>query len=178
LPARARGAKIGVDGREEVPMRILVAYDGYERSRFALEEAARIALQEGGGGPGAAAPGEVIVLSVVPPPSVNPSPGGVSSMPPHAVDDVATGHRFLRGLGVESEMVVAHGDPADEILKAAAERDCDLIVVGTRGLGPIGRLLLGSVSRRVSERASCPVVIASEGRVERLAPRARAPSSP
>ena len=49
----------------------------------------------------------------------------------------------------------------DEALLAACERHAPaLLVVGSRGLGAFGRLLLGSTSRRVAASAPCPVVVA------------------
>lgn len=151
-------------------MRILVAYDGFEQSRPALEEAVRIALTVSPGIEGVRAPTEVIVLSVVPPPEQMPNPGGVAGMRPHAVDDVAEAHRFLKERGIESEMKITHGKPADEILREATERKCDRIVMGTRGLGKMGRLLQGSVSTKVTKNAPCTVVIATAGKMERIEP--------
>ncbi|HVM24090.1 MAG TPA: universal stress protein [Candidatus Limnocylindrales bacterium] len=60
---------------------------------------------------------------------------------------------------------VAHlraGDPAHEILAVAEERGADLIVTGTRGLGGIDRLLLGSVARNVLTHARCSVLVMRE----------------
>lgn len=51
------------------------------------------------------------------------------------------------------------GAPAEEIVAAAASVDADLIVLGARGLGTMGRLLLGSVSEKVLRDARCPVLI-------------------
>jgi nucleotide-binding universal stress UspA family protein len=50
------------------------------------------------------------------------------------------------------------GDPADAILNAAKKEKADMIVLGTRGLGEIKGLFLGSVSHKVSAHASCPVL--------------------
>jgi nucleotide-binding universal stress UspA family protein len=50
------------------------------------------------------------------------------------------------------------GDPADVILNAAKKEKADLIVLGTRGLGEIKGLFLGSVSHKVSAHANCPVL--------------------
>ena len=45
---------------------------------------------------------------------------------------------------------IAHGDPANAILQAAKRQKADLVVLGTRGLGKVQGMLLGSVSRKVS----------------------------
>ena len=50
-----------------------------------------------------------------------------------------------------------NGVPAEELIKAGA--DADLLVVGSRGSGGFGRLLLGSVSSQVTHHAPCPVVV-------------------
>ena len=51
------------------------------------------------------------------------------------------------------------GNPADEILNIAQERKADIIVTGAKGLGAIGRFLLGSVSTRVVQHATCSVLV-------------------
>jgi len=58
-----------------------------------------------------------------------------------------------------SVRVVGPGEPANGILKAAEELAADLIVIGTRGLGGLGRLLIGSVSRKIVHRANIPVLV-------------------
>ena len=50
-----------------------------------------------------------------------------------------------------------NGVPAEELIKAG--EDADLLVVGSRGSGGFGRLLLGSVSSQVTHHAPCPVVV-------------------
>jgi nucleotide-binding universal stress UspA family protein len=50
------------------------------------------------------------------------------------------------------------GDPADAILKTAKKEKADLIALGTRGLGEIKGLFLGSVSHKVSAHADCAVL--------------------
>ena len=56
------------------------------------------------------------------------------------------------------------GLPAEAILQEAKKSAADLIVVGARGLGPLKRVLLGSVSESVLGHAECPLLI---GRVPR-----------
>jgi len=64
-------------------------------------------------------------------------------------------------MGVDAETEVLEGDPAGRILELARLRDVDLIVVGSRGLGPIAGALVGSVSREVVHRADRPVLVAA-----------------
>src|SRR5215212_7731965 len=53
------------------------------------------------------------------------------------------------------------GDPDDEILRYCEEHgDIGLLVMGSRGLGPIKRRLMGSVSESVVRHARCPVLVA------------------
>jgi nucleotide-binding universal stress UspA family protein len=61
------------------------------------------------------------------------------------------------------------GSPAETLERVAT--DVDLLVMGARGLGPLKRLLLGSVSERVLRHAACPVLIVhgrlpSDGRTD------------
>lgn len=51
------------------------------------------------------------------------------------------------------------GDPADTITEYAKEIDADLIIMGSRGLGLVRGVLLGSVSKYVLEHTKCPVLI-------------------
>ena len=51
------------------------------------------------------------------------------------------------------------GDPAEAILEVAESVHADLIVVGARGLGPVGRFVRGSVSTKVAHHSPCDVLI-------------------
>jgi nucleotide-binding universal stress UspA family protein len=59
---------------------------------------------------------------------------------------------------VTMECRLADGDPVAEILRAATQNNCDLIVLGTHGRTGFRRLLLGSVAEQVLRRAPCPVL--------------------
>lgn len=54
---------------------------------------------------------------------------------------------------------VEEGRPADKIVQAAKDEGCDIIIMGSQGLSGVKELLLGSVSNRVADKATCPVLI-------------------
>lgn len=56
-------------------------------------------------------------------------------------------------------IVVVEGYPAEEILRQANERDCDLIIMGNHGKGIISHAFLGSVAERVLRRVRKPIGI-------------------
>ena len=55
--------------------------------------------------------------------------------------------------------VMVDGDPAEAILKRAKREKADLVVVGSRGLGTLKELVLGSVSHKVAREAKMPCLI-------------------
>ena len=61
--------------------------------------------------------------------------------------------------GITAESVEATGDPASAIANLAEKRGVDLVVIGSRGIGPVQRLLGQSVSQAVSRRVRCDVLI-------------------
>jgi nucleotide-binding universal stress UspA family protein len=54
--------------------------------------------------------------------------------------------------------IVGSGKPHHEILRIAAERHSDLIVLGIHGGNPLDRMLFGSTAEPVVRRATCPVL--------------------
>jgi nucleotide-binding universal stress UspA family protein len=132
-------------------MKILLAYDGFEHSKHALEEAAKLGSEDAS---------TVTVVGVIPPTARGTKSGGHSGLPPHAEDDMKIAHDFLRERGIEAETQIRHGDPAEELIREATEGRYDVAVVGSRGLGRLSALLLGSVSRKLVGGMPCPVVVA------------------
>jgi universal stress protein A len=63
----------------------------------------------------------------------------------------------LRGLEVEE--VITHGDAAAEIVRVAAERAVDLIVISSHGRTGLGRMIFGSTAEAVVRHARCPVLV-------------------
>lgn len=56
------------------------------------------------------------------------------------------------------QTVVSEGRASMEILRLAHDRQCDLVVLGVQGRGPIDRMIFGSTTHEVIRRAMCPVL--------------------
>jgi nucleotide-binding universal stress UspA family protein len=67
--------------------------------------------------------------------------------------------RALTGRDLQSEFVASTGPPAEAVVRLAAERSADLIVVGTRHKRFLERLVEGSVLQEVIRRAKCDVLV-------------------
>lgn len=63
------------------------------------------------------------------------------------------------GLDDSCDARVAVGEPEVEILAAARRLRTDLLIMGTRGAGALGRFLLGTVAQSVAGKSSCPVLL-------------------
>jgi nucleotide-binding universal stress UspA family protein len=67
--------------------------------------------------------------------------------------------KIVKAEGVQDvHCVIEDGDPVKEILRHAKEDSATLIVMGSRGLGDLQGLLMGSVSHKVSQLAECSCV--------------------
>ena len=73
-----------------------------------------------------------------------------------ALDSTA---REFAGVDLSVTRLYREGDPSTAIVQAADETKADLIVIGCRGLGQLGGLILGSVSERVLHGAHVPVLV-------------------
>src|SRR6476661_8315902 len=62
-------------------------------------------------------------------------------------------------VGLKIEEVIVHGDAAAEIVRVAAEREVDLIVVSSHGRTGLGRIIFGSTAEAVVRHAKCPVLV-------------------
>jgi nucleotide-binding universal stress UspA family protein len=65
----------------------------------------------------------------------------------------------LRRQNIQAESRMLRGDAATEILEFARQNQVDLVVTGSRGLSPVKRFLLGSVSRKLVHYASTSVLV-------------------
>jgi nucleotide-binding universal stress UspA family protein len=136
---------------KENPMKqILVAYDGGEPARVALQAGVDLVKSFGG---------SLSVVSVIP---VHPGRVGIDPWDDRAEHDrqIAEARQLLAEQGVVAEFLEPAGEPAASIERVAEMGRFDTIVVGSRGLGPVSRFLQGSVSEHVATHATATVVIA------------------
>ena len=60
---------------------------------------------------------------------------------------------------IDAKTILAEGNIINEINKTAKKEKCDLVIVGNKGLGAVGRMLLGSVSNKLAQSSVCPILI-------------------
>lgn len=148
-------------------MKVLLAYDGLDRSVAALEETARLQAER------------TVVLTVVPAAqTVHAAEQGLAvgssvweGSSPEAV--LADAQAYLREHGVEADVRIAHGEPLAVVTAELEAGGYDLLVVGTRFGDWLDQVLLGNVSERLAERAPCPVLVVGDRwivRAERRVP--------
>jgi nucleotide-binding universal stress UspA family protein len=124
-----------------------VGYDGSPESELALEMARALAARHGS---------KLKALAVVSLQSIpygEPIPDNWPDVAKQLVDDEL---RRLHGLD-DVDGDVTYGDPGEELARFA--KDLDLLVVGSRGYGPVDRLFEGSTSNYLARRAACPLLV-------------------
>lgn len=142
-------------------MRILIAADGSPHAKHAAEFAARLVREFRAS--------EVLLVNAGHIPAIALGGPGADMVVDFSVLEEGfekAGHAILEqtaaiflGLDTQVKKQYRRGEPSHEILAAAADAKADMIVMGSRGLGQIGGLILGSVSERVLHGARIPVVI-------------------
>ena len=133
--------------------KVLVPLDGSKYSRKAIEHACDFSI---------AFDAEIILIYVV-----------EKSMPINLLDQkeylkilrkfgektLENAKNILSKKQVDAKIILAEGNIADEINKTAKKEKCDLIIVGNKGLGAVGRVLLGSVSNKLAQSSACSLLI-------------------
>jgi len=143
--------------QETAMLRLLIAVDGSEHARNAIDTAARLGRE-----------GEVeaVLLHVR---EEHAYHGDLMPREYERIDEqarqhqaqileAALGHAQRAGLS-RLETLGEAGTPEVDIPRVAAERRADMIVMGTRGLGAVSALLLGSTAQRVVHNANVPVLL-------------------
>jgi nucleotide-binding universal stress UspA family protein len=122
-----------------------VGYDGSPESQRALSVARMLAGASGA---------KLSALEAVSLPSdAFLGPGAIDNTPGRLLED-ARGR--IAALG-DVEPHAAYGQPAEELALYSAS--LDLLIVGSRGYGPIGRLIHGSTSQQLAHSARCPLLV-------------------
>ena len=145
------------------PTTILLATDGSEEAQLAATTAADLARSTGS---------ELHVVYVGHmPPILYESPGAwvldrdLQSRMEERVEEEARARldeqvqRVREAGGEVAEAHASLGRPDAEIVRLAEELGAGLIVLGSRGLGPLRSALMGSVSHSVVRHAHCPVLV-------------------
>ena len=134
--------------------KILIATDGSERNRAAVEEGLRI---------GRVCGSTVYAVYVMDLGAFESASADVVIRDTWTViqreAEAALAHVRTMAEGVNLETVVLDGKPAAEIVRFATEKGIDLIVIGTQGKRGLERLLLGSVAEQVIRTAPCKVLV-------------------
>lgn len=131
-------------------MKILLAYDGGDPARRALDLTLELAKRFDA---------SVAVVSVIP---VHPGRSPIDpwdDAPVHTAE-LAEAKRLLAEHGIEPVLIEPAGDPAVTIERIAQDGGYDMVVVGSRGLGTLSRFLQGSVSEHVAAHAATTVIVA------------------
>lgn len=139
-------------------LKILIAVDGSEPAMRAIEAVGNMALSS--------LDLEAIVLCVSPEPLFY---GSYTAATIQKIEDeqviqqnaiLAKALEQARAVGLTvAEPARAYGVIANEIVRAAKDRKVDQIVMGTRGMGAVGNMLLGSVAQRVLHQSPVPVLL-------------------
>ena len=67
--------------------------------------------------------------------------------------------QILDAKDVQYQVSTRVGSPANEIARHVHETQCDAIIMGTRGLGPVANLMIGSVATKVIHLVEVPVTL-------------------
>lgn len=131
---------------------ILYATDFSERAEYAFHLACALARDYGA---------RLLITHVQMPPVM--MYGEMGALPPEPLEtDEGLKERLVQVRPADMSIACEHffmtGEPADEIVRLASEKQADIIVMGTHGRRGFGRFLMGSVAEQVVRKAACPVV--------------------
>jgi nucleotide-binding universal stress UspA family protein len=151
-------------------MRVVIAYDGSEGAEQAVTLAGAIQWP---------VDSNLHVVSVVKPaltligpPAISgayaPSPDIDAQITAYQEERLADAVRRLGASGRSVDGAALRGRPASVVLDEAEQFRADLIVVGSRGHGPIASLVLGSTSAEVVDHSPCPVLVARTPAIGRV----------
>ena len=127
--------------------RLLVATGGSPWSDMAVDHALKLAQENGL---------EVCILCVDTSRAATGNPLDDNSA---AKDILANAEARAAAAGVTYEAHLAYGNVTEAVLETASSRQCDAIVIGSRGMTGLKRLMIGSISNAVAAKSLLPVMI-------------------
>lgn len=138
--------------------KLLLAIDGSENAKRALDYAIKLAKENG--------PVDLHLVTVHPEPviygeiQVYVSRERMEELQyKHSEDILRPAEEAVKIAGVSYTSEILVGDIAPMIVKRADELNCDGIIMGTRGMGVIGNLVMGSVATKVVHLTKRPVTL-------------------
>ncbi|SFE01873.1 Nucleotide-binding universal stress protein, UspA family [Lentibacillus persicus] len=139
--------------------KILVAYDGSALSKEALQEAR---LQAAG-----VPETEVHVVSVVSQAGPTTNIAIARNIQWELAEQIRSEMEEIKkdfeadDVTIKTDVIIEeiHRNEGTKLCEYAEEHDIDLIIVGSRGLGGVKKIFLGSVSNRIVQEAGCPVLV-------------------
>lgn len=141
--------------------KILIPFDGSAAAMRAVEQVVTLAAAM-------AKPPNAILLTVIPPAGfgdqlLQSKPSAVRALQEPTLKNAQNALKLaaeaLGKAGVKSQEHVEIGHPDEIINHYAKSYHCDLIVMGTRGLGAASSLLLGSVANKTVHLTDLPVML-------------------
>lgn len=150
-PCEVAAAPRGFAAEEHGPFRtIAVAYDDTEEAKAALARAEAMAR---------ACRATIVVYTVSAPPTAIPGATGYTPAIAPEAGPIVT--RAVKGVdeALAATGRALAGTPAPTIAAACEEVGADLLVAGSRGYGPVMRVLVGSVSTQLLHKSTCPVLV-------------------
>lgn len=132
--------------------KLIVAYDGSPSSNKALQLAADLS--------GAETTEISLVLVIERPSDIFHLESIERERELNGKEMIKAGEHQAELLGIKVKPVLLTGNPSEEIIHYAHQINASLIIVGTRGLGRLQRLMLGSVAQALVTNSDVPVVVA------------------
>lgn len=141
--------------REETYKKIMVATDGSELVKKAVDTAVEISRLSGA---------KLYAVYVVVPATHSPRDfGWEKAAMEHFRKEGESATRYVENIakpaGVKVESVLLEGHPADRIVEFAEQQGIEMIVMGTLGKTGLDRFLLGSVAENVVRHSKTPVMV-------------------
>ncbi len=138
--------------------KILLGYDGSQPSEKALKKAVELTKEF---------EAELFIVAVVRPFEF----AAIDYIPPEDIEEyekeellkektyLNEAEEYARDKGIEPFTKILEGEPAEELMDFADEKNCDLIVVGYRGKGGFKKMLLGSTAGNLVKYANQSVLV-------------------